>query len=1040
MSTTPPAPTPPATGPVPITEVKFPELIRRELAGLGKAIDPDKLIAPELLRHDLFGLALSGGGIRSATFGLGVIQRLAQLGLLRRLDFLSTVSGGGYLGSWLAAWIQRQNGGIKEVEKLLVPRPQEHAEPEEAAPIHWLRRYGKYLAPKSALFSADTWTIVAIWMRNTMLNLVVLTMFLMAVMSIPWVITVSYQAFSGTGAAAKISALHVTLAILAAVCAAVGSRFPKSNASRILGILAALLICTSSVLHVYGPGDAGIFSLMIWGASLSIICLVGMVDWDASRRWRILARALLGISLGAAGMAAAPYYVLEPLERGAGFLAPIVIPPLISFLYCIQLTFLMGIQGRYVTDERREWWSRVGALIFIIGAVWLLLSGVVLIGPSIIDFLKLRFYLGIATGSLWAAATAAGVFLGHSSSTSGTGTTKSPIKETILPFLPIIFLAGLLMLLASGLSHIVLDRQAIPNLEPIVCQDCPQTTVSPDLGKTWDHVWVRFRQDILKKHSNPGLPLILLSLFAIGYYIFGRLIDINEFSMHRFYCNRLVRGFQGASRGEDRKPDHFTNLDAEDDLAITKLQRENGYTGPVHLVNTAINLNLAETGLDERRAGSFVFTPYGCGYSVGGEHQGHCQVYPDNCDLRLGTPVTASGAAASPNMGYHTSTPVAFLLTVFNVRLGYWIRNPKEKRGFSPSRRLIEKGYDSKQLAEIAAWSPTGPRNGQVYFISELFGLASDERKYVYLSDGGHFENLAVYELLRRRCRYIICVDGEQDENMQFEGLAGLVRRARSDMGVEIRIETADIEQRSAEGWSRAHCAVGRVVYPEDGANGKKIEGRLLYLKLSVTGDEPVDIINYRKANPAFPHQTTGDQFFDESQFESYRRLGFHVADHTFRSVPPALFQTTGGLNLQQIYQELFETWYGMPRSVTANFTKHTETLDGLLNELQTEDKLQILHAGLNQGWPAAMASAAAMPANREEYRACFYFCQRLIQLMENVYMDLDLEENFGHPSCSGWMEQFRDWTRAPMLKETYDKTKHTFSVKFVSFFARHFV
>ena len=1043
MNTEPSAPTPPSASAAPITEVGFAELIRRELDGLGKsagAVNPDKSLESDLLDRNLFGLALSGGGIRSATFGLGVIQHLAQLGLIRHLDFLSTVSGGGYLGSWLAAWIQRETAGVNEVEKQLIPRPQEHADSEEAAPIHWLRCYGKYLAPKSGLFSPDTWTIIAISLRNTILNLSVLIMFLLAVMTIPWVIATSYV--SGLGSNSLASALQIIFATLGGICAVAGSRYSWAGGTYSLGLLSVVFLSVASVFQLYISGDTQPNFLVLWGGLFSVIYIISTVDWDTRRRWQILTRAMIGIACGAVGMVLAPQ-ILEPIERQFGFLAPIILPPLTSYLYCILITFLLGIMGRYVTEERREWWSRIGSLILIFSTAWLLFSTLVLIGPSVFDFLLIRsaFLFVFAMVSVWVIATTVGVLEGRSSSTNGNTTRWSPLKDAILPVLPPIFVVGLLILFANILSHVIFDRQPIPPMVPIICEECrPQTFSAPTIVESWYHVWYPFARDVMKGPRNFWPPAFLMGMFALAYFVFSWLIDINEFSMHRFYRNRLVRGFQGASRGTHRQADPFTNLDANDDIPVTTLQRENGYTGPVHLVNTAINLNLAQTGLDERRAGSFVFSPYGCGYSVGGEHIGHCQFYPQDCDLSLGTPVTASGAAASPNMGYHTSTPVAFLLTVFNVRLGYWIRNPNQTDGFSLSRWLVQKGWAPKTLAAMAAWEPSGPRNGQIYFIYELFARANDRRKYVYLSDGGHFENLAVYELLRRRCRYIICVDGEQDENMVFGGLGGLMRRARSDMGIEIRIETADIEQRSAEGWSRAHCAVGRIIYPEDTLDGQKQEGYLLYLKLSVTGDEPVDIINYRKVNPAFPHQSTGNQFFDESQFESYRRLGFHVTHQTFRSVPTELFYTTKSLNLQRIYQELYNTWYGMPHSVTEHFTKHAEALNNLLNDLQTNNKLQTLHTGLNPDWPTAMVAIEPIPIDPEEYRTCFYFCQRLIQLMENVYMDLDLESNFEHPSCSGWMEQFRDWTRAPMLKETYDKTKHTFSVKFVSFFARHFV
>jgi hypothetical protein len=159
-----------------------------------------------------------------------------------------------------------------------------------------------------------------------------------------------------------------------------------------------------------------------------------------------------------------------------------------------------------------------------------------------------------------------------------------------------------------------------------------------------------------------------------------------------------------------------------------------------------------------------------------------------------------------------------------------------------------------------------------------LFGLTNDQRKYVYLSDGGHFENMGLYELIRRRCLLILVCDGEQDGNLTFGGLANAVRKCRTDFGVEIDIDVGCLHKDPATGYSPQHCAVGTIHYP-DTVDDRPVTGTLIYVKSSLTGDEPADVLEYRSRQPAFPHQTTGDQFFDESQFESYRRLGYHIAE-----------------------------------------------------------------------------------------------------------------------------------------------------------------
>src|SRR5436189_3051536 len=157
--------------------------------------------------------------------------------------------------------------------------------------------------------------------------------------------------------------------------------------------------------------------------------------------------------------------------------------------------------------------------------------------------------------------------------------------------------------------------------------------------------------------------------------------------------------------------------------------------------------------------------------------------------IHLGTCVAISGAAASPNAGYHTSTAVAFLLTLFNVRLGWWLGNP----------------------ARFQKAKKPSPAFGLPYLAVELFGLANTDKSFVNVSDGGHFENLGIYELVRRRCKYIICCYGCQDSAFAFEDLGNAIRKCRSDFGAEIEIDVKQILPGAETGRSRAHCAVGYI-------------------------------------------------------------------------------------------------------------------------------------------------------------------------------------------------------------------------------------
>ena len=234
-----------------------------------------------------------------------------------------------------------------------------------------------------------------------------------------------------------------------------------------------------------------------------------------------------------------------------------------------------------------------------------------------------------------------------------------------------------------------------------------------------------------------------------------------------------------------------------------------------------------------------------------------------------------SGAAVTPNMGFYSSPAVTALLTAFNLRLGAWFGNPKK-----------------------GEWQRRGPRSGWLHLVREMLGLTTDRSNYVYLSDGGHFDNLGVYELVRRQCRYIVCVDGGADPTHSCKELGDVIRKVRIDFGIRIEIDI-DRLKLAKERTVRGHVAVGRIRYsdrfvdttpfgkPEgnDKARDHDMDGYLFYLKPSYSGDEGPDLTNYRDLHPDFPHETTIDQFFNESQFESYRSLGYHVTRDVFRDV-----------------------------------------------------------------------------------------------------------------------------------------------------------
>ena len=281
--------------------------------------------------------------------------------------------------------------------------------------------------------------------------------------------------------------------------------------------------------------------------------------------------------------------------------------------------------------------------------------------------------------------------------------------------------------------------------------------------------------------------------------------------------------------------------------------------------------------------------------------------------MSLGTAMAISGAAVSPNMGYHSSPSIALLLTLFNVRLGWWLGNPGEK-----GQTTYEKD---------------GPLRSAAALFDEAFGKTTDESEYVYLSDGGHFENLGLYEMVRRRCRLIVVIDAGCDPDFDFEDLGNAVRKIYIDLGIRITFNDLGnlVDRPTGKSLSRAkrdaaalatihaaerlgktpeqvaeqqakaagkggkiaapgeppYHAIGVIHYreadrPAAGGRNETVEdGHILYIKPAYHGSEKnAGIRSYAAANLTFPHETTADQWFTESQLESYRSLGLEIATH----------------------------------------------------------------------------------------------------------------------------------------------------------------
>jgi hypothetical protein len=189
-----------------------------------------------------------------------------------------------------------------------------------------------------------------------------------------------------------------------------------------------------------------------------------------------------------------------------------------------------------------------------------------------------------------------------------------------------------------------------------------------------------------------------------------------------------------------------------------------------------------------------------------------------------------------------------------------------------------------------------------MWLMSEAFGLTDSKQRYVYLTDGGHFENLGLYELVQRRCRLIVISDAGCDPGFEFADLGNAIRKIRIDLGIEITMDKIEMHSRSAVDDHGVEAidpgrpfATGRIRYPEWKGDDTR-DAALIYIKPGIYGDEPRDVMNYAATHPDFPHESTADQWFDESQFESYRRLGRHIFESLMENAVISAIFTTGRL------------------------------------------------------------------------------------------------------------------------------------------------
>jgi hypothetical protein len=702
--------------------------------------------------RNLTGLCLSGGGIRSATFCLGIVQVLARQGLLRQFDYLSTVSGGGYLGTFLSAVLgtpknapsvgaapesAKENppsSSAKEIDEAFTDVFHEKDGHESAALRH-LRNNSRYL------LNGGPWGRVKI--AGLLITGILTNILLMLPLPLIGALLVVLLNHGGYWGHAWPQNFHDA------------GQWPAVATLKWLALLLGSFWIALPIVRNIASGHPAESAQFRFRAG-----------WESAA----LLLGLATLATGALAVLPAVFHAVAWVRDHADILGPTI---------------------RKFADSDQ--------VVTILTAVLPLVSGL------------FAARLGKSGGKGWS-------------------TLLFGLSGPIL-YLAVFVLVGSRMLAAD-----------------------------PHEMWPWEEVfWIT-------------LSLTLWS------WLF---VNINDYSPHGYYrarlCEcylavrgeehlgwrrRLTRWFVSGWKKKGPKPQaasdqtHHPAIGARLRLPLSTMNES--LAAPYHLVNTAANLPASrEPNLRGRDCDFFVFSRDFCGGPVCGYVETSIVEKLDP-HIDLGTAMAISGAAASSNMGVKTLREMRFLITLLNVRLGYWLRNPAK----GPRFPIITPG--------------------PFLLFREMMGWMHENSGYTNLSDGGHIENLALYELLRRRCKFIVVVDGGMEPGMECADLMLAQRYAQIDLGVQFDFDIADLALDPSRR-SRAYAVFGKIRYaPRDGKGGEDL-GWMVYLKLSCTGGEPGYVADYRRQFPDFPHQTTGDQIYDEAQFEAYRRLGECAAESLFR-------------------------------------------------------------------------------------------------------------------------------------------------------------
>jgi hypothetical protein len=895
--------------------------------------------------RDYFGLALSGGGIRSATFNLGLLQALGEKGVLSHVDYLSTVSGGGYVGGFWSAW-RFCNPGSSEAFPVRATGPGHNR--CERIEVRHLREFSRFLIPRVGFTQSETWLAVSSVLGGTLISLM-LTAAAVATLLYLWCFTALWLS-NVDQVSGAVAFFVITLGIHLGAEARIDLLGKLGDAGKglgfALGVLAALASGGIWWVLAGGPG---------WGLLPGVLSLLNPpLVWFATALWLLFTRGFCQRILNAKRTGA--------LDRAVSrSLAPALVTAGLSLVWLAATK--LSEEEFFQTRAAVGLGSAGAAALF----VWLR------------DWLKAPMEENRGTALL------------------------THLRRVLKPVLP----------RAAAMVAVVLFFVGVALLIQLAEPTAPRTGL-PRALPSYD--------------SFGFLSAVGLSATSLFWF------DPARTGLHEFYRARIARCFLGAARAAQTRAEHFAQAGPDrrpapapatveqrwDDLSLGEL-RSVPSRRPLHLVCCAAN-NLGGDALGGlyRGARSAVLSPFGISVGNFGAPRDH---------LSFSAALTASAAAFNSQMGelsMRLGPAVAFLMCALNLRLGLWVPHPLNTE---PERNWFPGWYFFLEALGISRSDQARDKD----FFERRFVRQRRSRMKLHLSDGGHFENLGIYELVRRHCRYIIASDASADPKGTFTDLGNAIRRVREDFGVEIEIDVDPLRP-GADGCASRHAVTGTIHF--DGLDGTD-KGFLIYFKPNLTGDEPADVLEYRSRQPEFPHDGTGDQFYDEAQWESYRRLGQHAGSEIV-SIQSKDLHGSFVDKLFMLANQRLQVASEAHRDAFLRLSERCTALDADIRDnapawFRAEFFPEVAESSERAGLERAVV--AEHGSNPDDGTRVVYFLMHVTQVMEDVWLSMELERRWAHPLNAGWMNYFRRWTSTPSFRTWWPILRPIYCPEF-----RHFL